>query len=78
MSAHVFYSCQKPCPNPGTCRYCDGALAYCVTCKGAEGTLPTDCPEKAMPEAVQEAVMRGNIDYKKDRWIICHRHKAKI
>ena len=27
------------------CRFiCDGGLAYCKTCHGAEGSLPTECP----------------------------------
>lgn len=41
MSTHTFYVCT--CNKTG-CQYCDGGLAYCTVCGGAEGSLLPECP----------------------------------
>ena len=51
------------------CDVCDGGLAICVVCGGAEGTLTTDCQGRAMSEEEQEAVHKGQIDFVEGRWI---------
>ncbi len=52
------------------CHLCHGGLGVCVTCGGAEGSLPTDCPGKLMEHDVNEAVYNGEIDYLRSRgWV---------
>lgn len=45
------------------CMICAGGLAFCETCHGAEGSLPTCCPGERMPACVETAVMFGHCDY---------------
>lgn len=47
----------------GRCCYCSGGLAFCTTCKGGEGTLPTDCPGVEMDEDTASAVWDLKLDY---------------
>lgn len=58
------------------CFVCEGGLALCLTCGGAEASMPTDCPQALMGERRAAAVQAGALDY--DRrlgWI--HRDAAK-
>lgn len=57
------------------CFICEGSLASCLTCRGAEGSLPTDCPWRPMSSDEQEAVMGGTIDYISGHWITADRIK---
>lgn len=51
------------------CHICDGGLAVCTVCKGAEGSLPTECPGLQMSAAQQEAVYQGHMDYQNGKWV---------
>ena len=51
----------------------EDGLHHCMVCHGAEGSLPTECPRRAMSEPEQEAVQRG-WDYKDGTW---HQPKPK-
>lgn len=69
MPEHTYYKCPPGCERPH-CRYCEGNLAYCTVCKGAEGSLPTDCPGAAMTEAEGEAVYAGHLDWQDGKgWV---------
>lgn len=51
------------------CPICAG-LSFCVTCNGAEGSLPTDCPGVRMSNAVETEVLFGRLDYRfKVGWV---------
>lgn len=67
MAAHTWRICDC---GEGTCWYCGGGLAWCATCGGAEGSLPTDCPGEEMSEATEDRVYAGAIDYRDGRgWV---------
>ncbi len=40
-SGHKFIKCDERCTG---CMYCDGGLAHCEICGGAEASLPIHCP----------------------------------
>ncbi len=46
-----------------SCYVCDGGLAICDTCGGAEGSLPTHCPGERMQPEVSDDVYEGQLDY---------------
>lgn len=58
---HVQFECR--CGRTG-CAFCDGGLFACTVCEGLEGSVPTDCPGRAMTEAESDGVHRGEIDYR--------------
>jgi hypothetical protein len=45
------------------CHICDGGLALCVVCGGAEGSLPTECPGRPLTAAEEDAIMAGTMDF---------------
>lgn len=51
------------------CNICDGGLAFCEVCKGAEGSLPTECPGRVMTDEEEADVYAAKIDFKGGRWI---------
>lgn len=54
------------------CYICDGGLACCVTCGGAENSLPSHCPQRMMTATEIESVSDGDYDYVNGRWLIVH------
>jgi hypothetical protein len=42
---HKLRTCVKPCDG---CPVCEWRATICGTCGGAEGTLPTHCPQERM------------------------------
>ena len=40
---HIFYTCPPGCEKP-YCAYCQGGLAFCITCKQGESELTPECP----------------------------------
>ena len=62
---HVFYECGGKCQEDGHCQYCDGGLAWCTTCGGAEGSLTTDCPGRKITADEEDAIYKtGLLDYR--------------
>lgn len=55
--------CSQDNPYVMYCNICDGGLSHCVTCGGAEGSMPTHCPGERMPQEVSDAVYGGLCDY---------------
>lgn len=51
---------------PDTCPAC--ILYLCVTCGGAEGSLPTHCPGYRISFEGQELIMAGQLDFKDGEW----------
>lgn len=72
---HNKQECAKSCDG---CHICRGGLFSCTVCHGAEGTLPTDCPGRAMTKEEQDSVMSGRIDFRGDAWVCpdCNRDPA--
>lgn len=56
-------NCERP-----HCPICDGGLEHCLTCDGAEATLPTDCPGRMLTWAEEEAIMSGHLNYADGKW----------
>jgi hypothetical protein len=48
-----------------TCAVCSGGLVLCVTCCGAERTMPTDCPGHVLDADTLDEIGRGEIDYRR-------------
>lgn len=65
--SHVFYECSDECSG---CQICNGGLAHCKVCGGAEGSLPTDCPGHRMDSTTEEAVYAGDLDHQAGRWVV--------
>lgn len=64
---HLRANCDPCCEG---CCICNGGLFSCVTCKGGEGSLPTDCPGERMTPEQQDEVYSGRLDYRRTRgWI---------
>lgn len=61
---HKFHSC-----NAESCFICEGGLADCVVCGGAEASLPTECPGSQMHSAVADQVQSGAFDFVDGRWV---------
>jgi hypothetical protein len=61
---HRLHSCNRE-----NCYICEGGLALCTVCGGAEASLPTDCPGKPMGDNIENAVMAGIIDFIDGKWI---------
>jgi hypothetical protein len=66
---HKQYNCPKPCEDVH-CEFCEGGLFMCVTCRGAEGSLPRDCPGAPMSEVTQDAIYLGGLDYRGGEWVV--------
>jgi cytochrome c553 len=47
----------------------DVVLAFCKTCKGAEGSLPTDCPGEPLSSQQQDYIYKGLMDYISGKWV---------
>jgi hypothetical protein len=70
---HIFYTCAPlyACQDNGspTCKFCEGGLALCTICGGAEGTLPSECPGIEMSEYQEDAVwLYKTLDFKNGKW----------
>lgn len=50
------------------CHICDGGLAVCTVCGGAEGSLTTECPGVRMTALESEYVYSGDLDFINGRW----------
>ena len=62
-NGHVLHKC-----NEENCRICNGGLAFCLVCQGAEGELTTDCPGDGVTTEQRHAVMMGELDYVNGEW----------
>jgi hypothetical protein len=53
----------EQCQREGHCWICDGGLFACTVCKGAEGSLTTDCPGIELDVDIQEEIYGEALDY---------------
>jgi hypothetical protein len=61
---HKYHKC-----NDNECRICNGGLADCEVCNGAEGSLTTECCGRPLSSREQERIYKGFLDYKDGQWI---------
>ena len=54
--------------NRDQCGICDGGLSVCLVCKGAEATLPSECPGRALTEEEEAQIGAGLLDYVGGKW----------
>jgi hypothetical protein len=68
---HKLYGVDVPCycPEDDRCVVCEGGLADCSVCGGAESSLPADCPGKRMSDGTIALIAAGELDYKDGEWI---------
>lgn len=57
------------CGDTGHCNICDGGLALCKVCGGAEASLPTECPGRRMTEQEELDVQTGCLNYVNGHWV---------
>lgn len=62
---HVLHTCNRE-----GCFICNGVLAQCIVCGGAEATLPTECPGVQMTQEQQDAVQLNQNDYINGSWTV--------
>lgn len=62
----------------GQCPYCCGGLSFCMTCKGGEGDLPTECPQVSMSAGQKEFVYNGVLDFVGGEWVITEPPERKF
>ncbi len=60
---HTLHKCTRE-----HCYVCDGGLALCEVCGGAEATLPTDCPGTRMTQEQMDAVQNKQNDFYAGVW----------
>lgn len=64
---HFLHTCEdKECLG---CNYCRGGLAFCRVCKGAEASLPTDCPGRRLTEVEEQRITEGSMDFVEGAWV---------
>lgn len=69
---HQLHTCPPDCDKE-FCNYCRGGLSLCDVCKGAEATLPTDCPGRVLTDGEKHAILLGEIDFINGAWAPGHR-----
>jgi hypothetical protein len=51
------------------CVLCKG-LSWCVTCGGAEGSMPSDCPGTRLRFETLDTIQKGDLDFRfKEGWV---------
>ncbi len=63
MSEHQLHSC-----NEDNCFVCRGGLSFCEVCKGAEASLPTDCPGRRLTHTEEDAIVAGALNFVDGQW----------
>ena len=58
--------------------YTEGGLASCEICHGAEGSLPTQCPNAPMSHWESQRVYAGQIDFQDGAWRLLARRGLVI
>lgn len=65
-SSHKLHSC-----NEGDCGICNGGLALCEVCHGAEGSLTTDCCGRPITELEEYMIYNlGVLDFVNGQWVL--------
>jgi hypothetical protein len=78
---HHYYTCVEKhgkCLAEGHCYFCDGGLALCIVCRGAEGTLTSECSGRPLSEHEEADIMAGRLDYIDGVWDHDHHHVPHV
>ena len=59
---HHWHRCVQPCTDP-FCYFCEGGLAVCTRCGGAEIELTMHCPGRKTTEMERAFIADGRLDY---------------
>lgn len=74
-SNHIEWTCTL---GSEKCHQCNmdthAELFICAICRGAEGSLPTDCPKRAMSETEKDKIYLGTLDYRNGEWTTIKAH----
>ncbi|MFA5313869.1 MAG: hypothetical protein WC375_11255 [Methanomassiliicoccales archaeon] len=63
---HIYKKCH--CHKIG-CWFCDGGLAVCTVCNGAEGTLTTECCGRPITKDEEHLIYKeGTLDFVAGAW----------
>ena len=46
----------------------EDGLAHCKICNGAEGSLPSECPQRKLTEEEENDIQLGILDFKNQQW----------
>lgn len=68
MRAHVLAR-HEICRCEGNCPICDGGLAFCIVCHGAEASLPTECPGRQLDATEEAEIMAGELNFRDGKWV---------
>ncbi len=68
MKHELYTAADCKCDKTGGCNICDGGLALCMVCGGAEGSLPTECPGIRMTNQQEEEVYKKELDFVDGAW----------
>lgn len=68
MAEHVLLK-HVDCRKEGICNICDGGLAFCTVCKGAEASLPTECPGRPLDATEEAEIMAGALNFRAGKWV---------
>jgi hypothetical protein len=60
------------------CNICEGGLAVCTVCHGAEASLPTHCPGYPMTYGQQGLVQDEQMDFVDGHWVVGKRLRGKV
>lgn len=70
MTTHVLHTEKDHHPaDENRCITCEGGLALCKACGGAEASMPTDCPGSPMTGEQMDEVQAGHLDYVNGEWV---------
>lgn len=64
MTTHALHECRSE-----TCQVCRGGLAYCNVCRGAEASLPSECPGRPLTVPEEDKIVGGSLDFRADGWV---------
>lgn len=72
---HNYYQCK--CNRFG-CQFCEGGLAMCTICNGAEGELTRECPGRELTKEERVRIYDGTLNFENGKWFIpVHLEKRK-
>jgi len=65
---HTFYECE--CDDTTSCQFCEGGLSLCTVCRGAEGTLTTECCGRPITIDEEDRIYKKRtLDFIGGKWV---------
>lgn len=67
MTQHIYETCEC---GEGPCWICGGGLSFCTVCKGAEGSLTSECCGRPITEEEEHKIyVEASLDFKNGEWV---------